>query len=65
MVSPSATSPALSTLKSNGFFTNCILDARQGEILAAIMKDHGVMMRAITYTNNDTARSFRQHQDQF
>ncbi|MCD2177374.1 ABC transporter substrate-binding protein [Rhizobium sp. C1] len=54
MVSPSATSPALSTLKSNGFFyRTASSDARQGEILAAIMKDHGVKTAAITYTNND------------
>lgn len=54
MVSPSATSPALSTLKSNGFFyRTASSDARQGEILAAIMKDHGIETVAITYTNND------------
>lgn len=54
MVSPSASSPALSTLKSNGFFyRTASSDARQGEVLAAIMKDRGIKTAAITYTNND------------
>ena len=54
MVSPSATSPALSTLPDNGlFFRTAPSDARQGQVLAAILKDKGVKKAALTYTNND------------
>ncbi|GGD32640.1 ABC transporter substrate-binding protein [Sinisalibacter lacisalsi] len=54
MISPSATSPALSTAEDNGlFFRTAPSDARQGEVLAAILADRGVSEVAITYTNND------------
>lgn len=54
LISPSATSPGLSTIKSNGlFFRTAPSDAREGEVLAKIMVDHGVKSAAITYTNND------------
>lgn len=54
MISPSATSPALSTIEDNGlFFRTAPSDARQGQVLAAIMKDKGVKSAALTYTNND------------
>ncbi len=54
MVSPSATSPALSTVPDNGlFFRTAPSDARQGQVLAAILKDKGVKKAALTYTNND------------
>ncbi|MCB2129287.1 MAG: ABC transporter substrate-binding protein [Rhodobacteraceae bacterium] len=54
MISPSATSPALSTAEDNGlFFRTAPSDARQGEIVRDILKDHGVNSIAITYTNND------------
>lgn len=54
MISPSATSPALSTVPDNGlFFRTSPSDARQGEILATIMKEKGVKKAALTYTNND------------
>ncbi|MFV2052687.1 ABC transporter substrate-binding protein [Aliiroseovarius sp. YM-037] len=54
MVSPSATSPGLSTAEDNGlFFRTSPSDARQGEVLASIMKDKGVESVAVTYTNND------------
>ncbi|WP_347309824.1 ABC transporter substrate-binding protein [Defluviimonas sp. SAOS-178_SWC] len=54
MISPSATSPALSTAEDNGlFFRTAPSDARQGEIVRDILKDHGVSSIAITYTNND------------
>ncbi len=54
MISPSATSPALSTIKDNGlFFRTSPSDARQGAVLAAIMKERGVKSAALTYTNND------------
>ncbi len=54
MVSPSATSPALSTIDDNGYFHRTApSDARQGEVLAGIVKGRGVDEVAITYTNND------------
>ena len=54
MVSPSATSPALSTIKDNGlFFRTAPSDARQGQVLTAVLQDKGVKSAALTYTNND------------
>ena len=54
MISPSATSPALSTLDDNGYFFRVApSDARQGQVLADILKRRGVTNVAITYTNND------------
>ncbi|MCC0064102.1 MAG: ABC transporter substrate-binding protein, partial [Defluviimonas sp.] len=54
MISPSATSPGLSTAEDNGlFFRTAPSDARQGEIVRDILKEHGVNSIAITYTNND------------
>ena len=54
MISPSATSPALSTAEDNGlFFRTAPSDARQGEVVAQVMKDRGVDSIAITFTNND------------
>ncbi len=54
MVSPSATSPALSDIEDNGlFFRTAPSDARQGQVLAEILKENGVKSAALTYTNND------------
>ncbi|MGI9310695.1 MAG: ABC transporter substrate-binding protein [bacterium] len=54
MVSPSATSPALSTIADNGYFHRTApSDARQGQVLAAILNDRGIRNVAVTYTNND------------
>jgi len=54
MISPSATSPALTTIKDKGyFFRTAPSDARQGQVLAKIARDRGVKNIAITYTNND------------
>ncbi len=54
MVSPSATSPALTTIEDNGyFFRTAPSDARQGEVLADILTDRGITEVAVTYTNND------------
>jgi branched-chain amino acid transport system substrate-binding protein len=54
LISPSATSPGLSTVESNGlFYRTAPSDAREGEILAQMMIDHGVKSAAISYTNND------------
>ena len=54
MVSPSATSPGLSTAEDNGlFFRTSPSDARQGAVLAEILKSKGITSVAVTYTNND------------
>jgi branched-chain amino acid transport system substrate-binding protein len=54
MISPSATSPGLSTVEDNGlFFRTAPSDARQGQVVAEILGDHGYKSAAITYTNND------------
>ncbi len=54
MISPSATSPALSSVKDNGlFFRTAPSDARQGEVIAEMLKEKGVRSAALTFTNND------------
>jgi branched-chain amino acid transport system substrate-binding protein len=54
MVSPSATSPALSTAEDDGlFFRTAPSDAREGEIAAEILQEHGVKSIALTYSNSD------------
>lgn len=54
MISPSATSPALSDIEDNGvFFRTSPSDARQGEVLAKVMVERGVKSAALTYTNSD------------
>jgi len=54
MISPSATSPALTTAEDNGlFFRTAPTDARQGQILADMVSERGVTEIALTYTNND------------
>ncbi|MDJ0686647.1 MAG: ABC transporter substrate-binding protein [Alphaproteobacteria bacterium] len=54
MISPSATSPALSTIEDDGlFFRTAPSDARQGVIVADILKENDISTVAITYTNND------------
>ena len=54
VISPSATSPALSTIEDNGlFFRTAPSDARQGEIMAKVLNNRGVKSVALTHTNND------------
>ena len=54
MVSPSASSPGLSDVEDNGlFFRTTPSDARQGQVMAAVMKERGIDSIALTYTNND------------
>lgn len=54
MVSPSATSPALTTAESDGlFFRTSPSDARQGVVMTDILTSRGVKSVAVTYTNND------------
>ena len=54
MISPSATSPALTTIDDKGnFFRVTPSDARQGQVLADIVTGKGIKSVAVTYTNND------------
>jgi len=54
MISPSATSPALSTAEDDGlFFRTAPSDARQGEVMAQILMERDIEEVALTYTNND------------
>ena len=54
MISPSATSPALSTEPDNGlFFRTAPSDARQGEVIADLLIEKGYKTAALSYTNND------------
>ncbi|MGB5871577.1 MAG: ABC transporter substrate-binding protein [Albidovulum sp.] len=54
MISPSATSPALSTAEDQGlFFRTSPSDAREGEVAAQIMMERGVKSAALTYSNSD------------
>ena len=54
MISPSATSPALTTIADNGyFFRTAPSDARQGQVLAQITMERGFSDVAVTFINND------------
>ncbi|KEO61216.1 ABC transporter substrate-binding protein [Thioclava indica] len=54
MISPSATSPALTTLPDDGlFFRTAPSDARQGDVMADEILEKGIKSVAVTYTNND------------
>ncbi|WP_374015271.1 ABC transporter substrate-binding protein [Phaeobacter sp. A36a-5a] len=54
MISPSATSPGLSTMEDNDlFFRTSPSDAREGQVMAEVLKERGVNSIALTYTNND------------
>ncbi|WP_109464541.1 ABC transporter substrate-binding protein [Albibacillus kandeliae] len=54
MISPSATSPGLSTVEDNDlFFRTAPSDAREGQVMAEILMDKGIKSIALTYTNND------------
>ena len=65
MISPSATSPGLTHAKDNGyFFRTAPSDARQGEIIADILKEKGYKSAALTYTNNDYGKGLAQSIEQ-
>ena len=54
MISPSATSPALSNAEDNGlFFRTAPSDARQGVVMTEVLIEEGITEVAVTYTNND------------
>lgn len=53
-ISPSATSPALSTAEDNGlFFRTAPSAAREGVVMAELLIAKGITEVALTYTNND------------
>lgn len=54
MVSPSATSPALTADEDDGlFFRTAPSDAREGEVMADILVEKGIGSIALTYSNSD------------
>ncbi|WP_137700474.1 ABC transporter substrate-binding protein [Marimonas lutisalis] len=56
MISPSATSPALSHMNNEDdglFFRTAPSDARQGVVMTQVLMDRGIKEVAVTYTNND------------
>ncbi|MDQ2065629.1 ABC transporter substrate-binding protein [Xinfangfangia sp. CPCC 101601] len=54
MISPSATSPALSVDPDDGFFFRTVpSDAREGVIMCQVLKDRGYSSIAISYSNSD------------
>ncbi len=54
MISPSATSPGLSTAEDNGlFFRTAPSGAREGQVMGEILMEQGIDTVAVTYTNND------------
>ena len=57
MISPSATSPALSTIEDNGlFFRTSPSDARQGQVLAEILKEKASSQRPLAIPTMTMAR---------
>lgn len=57
MISPSSTSPALSTIDDRGlFFRTAPSDARQGAVIAELLIEREINEVAVTYTNNDYGR---------
>ncbi len=61
MISPSATSPGLTTIDDNGyFFRTAPSDARQGQVLAEIVRERGVDNVAISYVNTDYGKGLEE-----
>jgi branched-chain amino acid transport system substrate-binding protein len=59
MISPSATSPALTGLDDNDLvFRTAPSDAYQGVMMANMLKDKGINEVAISYVNNDYGKGF-------
>ena len=59
LISPSATSPALTNLKDNDLvFRTAPSDAFQGEMLAKLLMSKGIDEVAISYVNNDYGKGF-------
>ncbi len=59
MVSPASTSPAITGLDDNDLvFRTAPSDARQGQVLAQVLRERGVESVAVTYVNNDYGKGF-------
>jgi branched-chain amino acid transport system substrate-binding protein len=59
MISPSATSPAVTTLADNDLlFRTAPSDAYQGDVMARMLLGKGIEDIAITYVNNDYGKGF-------
>ncbi len=59
LISPSATSPALTELKDNDLvFRTAPSDAYQGAMMAEMLKAKGIDKVAISYVNNDYGKGF-------
>ncbi len=59
MISPASTSPAVTGLDDNDLvFRTAPSDARQGQVLAGVLKDRGIDTVAVTYINNDYGKGF-------
>src|SRR6185312_12924999 len=59
MISPSATSPAVTTLNDKDLvFRTAPSDAYQGEVLARLLIKKNIKDVAITYVNNDYGKGF-------
>ena len=59
MISPASTSPAITGMDDNGLvFRTAPSDARQGQILADVLRAKGISNIALTYTNNDYGKGF-------
>ncbi len=59
LISPSATSPALTDLKDNDLvFRTAPSDAFQGKMMAKLLKSKGINDIAISYVNNDYGKGF-------
>ncbi len=59
MISPSATSPAVTTLNDNDLiFRTAPSDAYQGAVMARMLMNKGIKDIAITYVNNDYGKGF-------
>ncbi len=59
MISPASTSPAITGLDDNDLvFRTAPSDARQGSVLASVLKKRGVSKVAVTYINNDYGKGF-------
>ncbi len=59
MISPASTSPAVTSIDDNDLvFRTAPSDARQGEVLAQVLRDRGVGSVAVTYVNNDYGKGF-------
>ncbi len=59
MISPASTSPAVTGLDDNDLvFRTAPSDARQGRVLANVLKERGIDKVGVTYINNDYGKGF-------